>query len=246
VHSAFAKASTVAKALADTSCYSWQTSSQFTVTGAPPHSWPFVLFVANQFTVCSGRVPWPWGQCPIAGGPGRAYLAAMVNKDQLDQSPEGKQVLQLLEEHFPGEHLQPALTLIEQRYTEDQTVWDADLNREGKLPFTRTTDAHRLLTFFASPAHLVVIKTELAQRAVEAARQAAAAAPTQTAVSVKPPAKARTKPKPRPRRAPGSKPVKPKARRPHRSKPVPPRPKRKAVSAKAAKLRAKAPKKRKR
>ena len=41
----------------------------------------------------------------------------MVNKDQLDQTEEGRQVLALMAESFSAEQFQPALTLIEQRYT---------------------------------------------------------------------------------------------------------------------------------
>lgn len=91
----------------------------------------------------------------------------MVNKDQLDQTGEGKQVLALMAEHFTAEQFQPGSTLIEQWYTEDQTVWDADLNRESKLPFLKTHPAHRLLVFFASPTHLAKIKDELERREAE-------------------------------------------------------------------------------
>jgi hypothetical protein len=91
----------------------------------------------------------------------------MVNKDQLDQTGEGKQVLALMAEKFTAEQFQPALTLIEQRYTEDETVWDADLNRDGNLPFLKTNSARRLLVFFASPSHLAEIRDELGRREAE-------------------------------------------------------------------------------
>src|ERR1017187_4580167 len=91
----------------------------------------------------------------------------MVNKDQLDQTSEGKQVLALMAKHFTAEQFQPALTLIEQWYTDDQTVWDAELNVDSKLPFLKTDSAHRLLVFFASPSHLAKIKYELEQREAE-------------------------------------------------------------------------------
>src|ERR1017187_5182757 len=91
----------------------------------------------------------------------------MVNKDQLEQTSEGQQVLALLAENFTAEQFQPALTLIEQWYTEDETVWDAELNRDSKLPFLKTNSAHRLLVFFASPSHLAKVKNELGQREAE-------------------------------------------------------------------------------
>jgi hypothetical protein len=94
-------------------------------------------------------------------------VEAMVNKDQLDQTGEGQQVLALLAKHFTADQFQPALTLIEQRYTEDETVWDAELNSDSKLPFLKTNSAHRLLVFFASPSHLAKIVNELAQREAE-------------------------------------------------------------------------------
>jgi hypothetical protein len=100
----------------------------------------------------------------------------MVNKDQLEQSSEGHQVLALMAKHFSEEQFQPALTLIEQLYTEDQTVWDGDLNNDSKLPFIRTTPAHRLLVFFEHPNHLAKVKKELDQRQLEA-RVAPAEAP---------------------------------------------------------------------
>ena len=91
----------------------------------------------------------------------------MVNKDQLDQTSEGQQVLALMAKHFTAEQFQPALTLIEQRYTEDEAVWNAELNSDSKLPFLKTHSAHRLLVFFASPSHLAKIKNELEQREAE-------------------------------------------------------------------------------
>jgi hypothetical protein len=91
----------------------------------------------------------------------------MVNKDQLEQTGEGQQVLALMAKNFTAEQFQPALTLIEQRYTEDETVWDADLNSDSKLPFLKTNSAHRLLVFFASPSHLARVKNELEQREAE-------------------------------------------------------------------------------
>jgi hypothetical protein len=91
----------------------------------------------------------------------------MVNKDQLDQTSDGKQVLALMAKNFATDQFQPALTLIEQWYTEDETVWDAELNRDSKLPFLKTNSAHRLLVFFASPSHLAKVKNELEQRRAE-------------------------------------------------------------------------------
>jgi chemotaxis response regulator CheB len=119
----------------------------------------------------------------------------MVNKDQLEQTPEGKQVLALMEEHFSEEQFQPALTLIEQRYTEDETVWDADLNRESKLPFLKTHAAHRLLVFFDSPDHLQAIQDELARREEEHAATVAEATDGNGASVVKPKVKGKTKAK---------------------------------------------------
>jgi hypothetical protein len=114
----------------------------------------------------------------------------MVNKDQLDQTGEGQQVLALMAKHFTAEQFQPALTLIEQWYTEDQTVWDAELNRESKLPFLKTHSAHRLLVFFASPSHLAKVKAELERRAAEhpikPAETPAGNAPATTRPKVKP------------------------------------------------------------
>ena len=91
----------------------------------------------------------------------------MVNKDQLEQTPEGHQVLVLMASNFTDEEFQPALTLIEQLYIEDQTVWDAGLNHESKWPFVHTTPAHRLLIFFEHPDHVARIKSELQQRQIE-------------------------------------------------------------------------------
>src|ERR1700679_1810571 len=100
----------------------------------------------------------------------------MVNKDQLEQTEEGRRILALMAENFTAEQFQPALTLIEQRYTEDLTVWDAELNHDSKLPFSRTNSAQRLLVFFASPDHLAKIKDELAEREAEHERQVEEAA----------------------------------------------------------------------
>ena len=161
----------------------------------------------------------------------------MVNKDQLDQTSEGKEVLGLLEKNFTVEQFQPALTLIEQLYTEDETVWDAGLNSDSKLPFLKTDSAHRLLVFFASPSHVAKIKAELEKRAAEAPIQPAAA---------KPKAKRRTNPKARGaaqkargRKGATAKTVKQKPRRAQRSKPALKRSKRKSLPVRARKSRAK-------
>jgi hypothetical protein len=154
----------------------------------------------------------------------------MVDKDQLDQTSEGKEVLALLAKHFTAEQFQPALTLIEQRYTEDQTVWDAELNHESKWPFLKTNSARRLLVFFASPSHVAKIKAELKQRVAEAVVHAAESQAGQAAATIKPKAKRKTKPR-------ASKKQKP--RRPRRSKPPMKRLKRKSLPAKARKSRAK-------
>lgn len=92
----------------------------------------------------------------------------MVNKDQLEQTPEGKQVLALMAENFTTEQFQPALTLIEQLYTEDQPVWDATINHDSKHPFNQTRPDQRLLLFFLSPGVLANAKNELERRETEA------------------------------------------------------------------------------
>jgi hypothetical protein len=88
----------------------------------------------------------------------------MVNKDQLEQTPAGQQVLALLAKNFTAEQFQTALTLIEQLYTEDQTVWDAEVNRDSRHAFTHTNSAQRLLLFFDIPSDLARVKNELEQR----------------------------------------------------------------------------------
>jgi hypothetical protein len=149
----------------------------------------------------------------------------MVNKDQLDQTGEGQQVLALMTKHFTAEQFQPALTLIEQWYTEDQTVWDAELNSDGKLPFLKTHSAHRLLVFFASPSHLAKIKTELKRRAAEHPIKAAEAPAGKSPAAAKPKAKGETNTKTigtaqkaRGRKVEAAKTVKKKPLRPQRSK----------------------------
>ncbi len=112
----------------------------------------------------------------------------MVNKDQLDQTSEGQQVLALMAKHFTAEQFQLALTLIEQWYTEDETVWDAELNRDSKLPFLKTNSAHRLLVFFASPSHLAKVKNELEEREAEHPIK-----PAEAPATAKPKAKGKTK-----------------------------------------------------
>ena len=109
----------------------------------------------------------------------------MVNKDQLEQTPEGRQVVVLMAENFTTEQFQPALTLIEQLYTEDQTVWDAEINRDSKHPFNKTDSAQRLLLFFANPSDLAKVKDVLAQREQEARVQAAEAAAPRPPAPVK-------------------------------------------------------------
>jgi len=116
----------------------------------------------------------------------------MVNKDQLEQTNEGQQVLALMAEHFSEEQFQPALTLIEQLFTEDQTVWDAELNHDSKLPFIRTTPAHRLLVFFEHPDHLAKVKKELERRQLEALVKTEEASEVKTSVTAKSKPKART------------------------------------------------------
>jgi len=162
----------------------------------------------------------------------------MVNKDQLEQTSEGKQVLALMAEHFTAEQFQPALTLIEQRYTEDLTVWDAELNHDSKLPFHQTDTAQRLLVFFDSPDRLAKIKEELARREAEHAMQTAEAAARNVPVAAKPKTKGKAKAKvgrsaqKAPRR-------KVKAAKGVKKKPLRKRPKQKRVPAKAQKSRAK-------
>src|SRR5579862_342302 len=119
----------------------------------------------------------------------------MVNKDQLDQTSEGQQVLALMAKHFTAEQFQPALTLIEQWYTEDETVWDAELNRDSKLPFLKTNSARRLLVFFASPSHLAKIKNALEQREAEIPIKPAEAPAGKAPAAAKPRAKGKTKTK---------------------------------------------------
>jgi hypothetical protein len=117
----------------------------------------------------------------------------MVNKDQLEQTSEGKQVLALMAEHFTDEQFQPALTLIEQRYTEDLTVWDAELNHDSKLPFQHTDTAQRLLVFFDSPERLAKIKDELEQREAEHERQVEEAAAERASVQQFPATKSKAR-----------------------------------------------------
>jgi hypothetical protein len=167
----------------------------------------------------------------------------MINKDQLDQSGEGRQVLALMAENFDAELFQPALTLIEQRYTEDLTVWDAELNHDSKLPFNRTTPAQRLLVFFASPDHLAKIKDELEQREAEHAIKMAEAPVRQAPVAAKPKAKGRIRAIGSARKARGRKvksvKVAKKSLKRKRSKPAGKRSKQKSLSAKARKSPAK-------
>ena len=160
----------------------------------------------------------------------------MVNKDQLDQTREGKEVLALLAKHFTAEQFQPALTLIEQRYTDDQTVWDAELNHESKWPFLKTDSAHRLLVFFASPDRLAKIKDELGQREAEHAIKQAEGPVGKVPAAAKPKAKRKTHPKAsgaaqkaRGRKVKAAKAMKKKLPRRQRSNRPSKRPKRKSV-----------------
>jgi hypothetical protein len=147
----------------------------------------------------------------------------MVNKDQLEQTPEGHQVLVLMASNFTDEEFQPALTLIEQLYIEDQTVWDAGLNHEGKWPFVHTTPAHRLLIFFEHPDHLERIKGELQRRQIEHEANLVVPKPVRLVRKVQKPKKKATH---RPRKkkpakstthkVKGKKPGRPKARKPVR------------------------------
>jgi hypothetical protein len=170
----------------------------------------------------------------------------MVNRDQLDVTPEGKEVLALMAKHFTEEQFQPALTLIEQRYAEDQTVWDAELNRDGNLPFLKTNPARRLLVFFASPSHVAKIKAELKQHAAEAAIHEADSQAGQARATTEFKAKRKTQPKTRVaaqktrgRKGAAGKTVKQKPRRQQQSKPPVKRSKRKSRPAKARKSRVK-------
>jgi hypothetical protein len=169
----------------------------------------------------------------------------MINKDQLDQSGEGRQVLALMAENFDEEMFQPALTLIEQRYTEDLTVWDDGLNSDSKLPFNRTTPAQRLLVFFASPDHLAKIKDELEQREAEHATKMAEGPVRKIPAAAKPKAKGKAKTraigsarKARGRKVKAVKAVKKSPKR-QRSKPAVKRSKQKSLPAKARKSPAK-------
>ena len=170
----------------------------------------------------------------------------MVNKDQLEQTSEGKEVLALLAKNFAVEQFQPALTLIEQLYTEDETVWDAELNRDSKLPFLKTDSAHRLLVFFASPNHVAKIKTELEKRAAEIPIQPAPASRRKAPSAAEPKANRKTyrkargaAQKARGRKGAAAKTVKQKPRRSQRSKPPLKRSKRKSLLVRAQKSRAK-------
>jgi hypothetical protein len=170
----------------------------------------------------------------------------MVNKDQLEQTSEGKQVLALMAEHFTDEQFQPALTLIEQRYTEDLTVWDAELNHDSKLPFHQTDTAQRLLVFFDSPDRVAKIKNELEQREAEHAIKQAEGPAGKIPAAARPKAKGKAKPKvgrsvqkPPHRKVKGAQAVKKKPVKRQRSNPTRKRPKQKSVPAKARKRRAK-------
>ena len=170
----------------------------------------------------------------------------MVNKDQLDQTREGQQVLALLAKHFTAEQFQPALTLIEQWYTEDETVWDAALNCDSKLPFLKTNSAHRLLVFFASPTHLAKVKNELEQRGAETAPKPAEAPAGKAPALAKSKAKGKIKAKAigsvqkvRGRKVKAAKALKKKPQRPQRSKAKRRKPKvSKAGRAKRTKIKA--------
>ena len=149
----------------------------------------------------------------------------MVNKDQLEQTSEGQEVLASMAMHFTAEQFQPALTLIEQWFTDDQTVWDAELNRDSKLPFLKTNSAHRLLVFFASPSHLEKVKNELEKREAEHPITPAEATARKAPATAKPKAKGKTKrkaigaaQKARGRKAKAAKTVKKKTAAPQRSK----------------------------
>jgi hypothetical protein len=168
----------------------------------------------------------------------------MVNKDQLEQTSEGKQVLALMAEHFTDEQFQSALTLIEQRYTEDLTVWDAELNHDSKLPFHQTDTAQRLLVFFDSPERLAKIKDELEQREAEHAIKQAEGPAGKVTAAVRPRVKGKTKKKaggsaqkPAHRKVKAAKGVKKKPLRRQRSNPPSRRRKHKSVPAKARKPR---------
>ena len=174
----------------------------------------------------------------------------MVNKDQLEQTSEGRQVLALMAKNFTAEQFQPALTLIEQRYTEDLTVWDAELNGDSKLPFTRTTPAQRLLVFFDSPDRVAEINDELERREAEHTRQVEEAVAEQARVRQIAIPKARAKGKPNTkamgsvrkahgRKVRAAKAVKKTPLRRQRSNPPRKRRKQKSVPAKAQKSRAK-------
>ena len=170
----------------------------------------------------------------------------MVNKDQLEQTSEGKQVLALMAEHFTDEQFQPALTLIEQRYTEDLTVWDAELNHDSKLPFQHTDTAQRLLVFFASPERLAKIKDELAEREAEHAIKQAEGPAGKVPAAAKPKAKGKAKAKAggsgrkaRGRKVGAAKAAKKKPAKRQRSTPPSKRRKQNSVPAKARKSPAK-------
>jgi hypothetical protein len=174
----------------------------------------------------------------------------MVNKDQLDQTSEGKQVLAFLAKNFTAEQFQPALTLIEQRYTEDLTVWDAELNHDSKLPFSQTTSAQRLLVFFASPDRLAKIKDELAQREAEHAMKQAEGPAGNVPAAARPKAKGKAMTKvsgfaqeARRGKAKVARVVKKKPVKRQRSSPTKKRPKQKSIPAKARKSRARKNKK---
>ena len=169
----------------------------------------------------------------------------MVNKDQLEQTSEGKQVLALMAEHFTEEQFQPALTLIEQRYTEDLTVWDAELNHDSKLSFEHTDTGQRLLVFFDSPERIAKIKDELAEREAEHAMKQAEGPAGKVPAAARPKAKGKAKkkvggsaPKARRHKAKAAKAVKKKPVKRQRSSPTKKRPKLKSVPAKAGNSRA--------
>jgi hypothetical protein len=168
----------------------------------------------------------------------------MVNKDQLDQTEKGRQVLAFMAKNFTAEQFQPALTLIEQRYTEDLTVWDAELNHDSKLPFQHTDTAQRLLVFFDSPERLAKIKDELAEREAEHAFKQAEGPVGKVPAVARPKAKGKTKAigsaqKARGRKVKAAKTVKKKPVKRQRSNPPNKRRKQKSAPAKARKSRAK-------
>jgi hypothetical protein len=93
-------------------------------------------------------------------------------RQKLEQTKHGQNALKRLATIVGETRVDATLAIID-TYIGTRAAWDGDFNRDGRLPFNRTTLSQRLAAFLRRPSYVSEVKGELARQ--ERARNAAEA-----------------------------------------------------------------------